>query len=268
MQMDESQSGPILAGWSTRKIATRQYYQCPSCKEVHDSLGWGQDRLAECFKCKQRSPVDSFGSVTKKRTLAKCAHCSAEVWFVPMNYGFLGYVCPNCQNHVAIRYGHTRLQPARALNVGWNSSVLKRGMPLDPSLLFVLCKSKKDYLVLNLLQVIVKAEDSRFILSPPNEHYAALLLDRETMKYLGFMCWTEKENAVIRQIFVLKAERRKGYAQKMVAFWIDRYAKPLNEKFGIELPNEKALELHIKMGHVRREGDRAVGIRCTFVGGS
>ena len=261
-------SEAILAGWTTRTVATTQYYQCPACKESGDALSWGQDQLAECFKCKQKFPVDSFARVTKKRTVATCAHCHADVWFTPMNEGALGYICAKCGNYVGIRYGNTNLQPVRALNLGWNSSVLKRGIPLDSSLMFVLCESKKDYLVLNLLQAIVKAEDSRFTFSNADEHHAASLLNRKANKYLGFICWTEKENAVLRQIFILKDERRKGYAQKMVGFWIDRYANPLDEKFGIESPNENVLNLHIKMGHVRREGDRAIGVKCTFVGGS
>jgi len=257
----------IFAGWSTRKIATAELYECPGCKRSQDSLFGDGEGLAECFKCKQKFPAHSFNRINKKRILAACAHCNAEVWFTPMNAAFLGYLCGKCQNYVAFQYGYTHLQPAQVLRLGWNSSVLKRGIPLDSSLMFVPSESKKDYLILNLLQVIAKQEDPRFTFSQPNKDYAALLINRKENKYLGFICWTEKENAVLRQFFILKDERRKGHAQMMVAFWVENYADPLHEKFCIESPNESALNLHIKMGHVRREGDGAVGIKCNFVAG-
>jgi len=50
----------------------------------------------------------------------------------------------------------------------------------------------------------------------------------------------------------------------MVTFWIERYAKTLSDQFGIEGPNEAALKLHIKLGHIRIEGPHAVGVKCHF----
>lgn len=66
------------------------------------------------------------------------------------------------------------------------------------------------------------------------------------------------------KIFVVDDERRKGLAERMVEFWVERYAKHLNKRFGIEAPNEKALNLHLKLGHIRRKGDTFVGIKCFF----
>jgi hypothetical protein len=84
---------------------------------------------------------------------------------------------------------------------------------------------------------------------------------------LGFLVWTEDEYAVLRQIFVVEDERRKGYAERLVTFWIKKYADRFHEKFGIEAPNEKAMNLHVKLGHVRIEGDLFVGIKCFRVPG-
>jgi hypothetical protein len=74
--------------------------------------------------------------------------------------------------------------------------------------------------------------------------------------------WTEDKFAALRQIFVVEDERRQGHAEKMLTFWIENYADRLHERFGIESPNERALSLHLKLGHLRVEGDSYVGIKC------
>jgi hypothetical protein len=76
--------------------------------------------------------------------------------------------------------------------------------------------------------------------------------------------WTESETAVMRQLFVVRDERRKGYASKLFTFWVQRYAKRLNAQFGIEGPNEASTNLLLKLGHVRIEGPRLIGVDCHF----
>ena len=79
---------------------------------------------------------------------------------------------------------------------------------------------------------------------------------------MGFLVWTEADYAVLRQIFIVEDERRKSFAQQMVTFWVGHHADRLNERFGIEAPNEKALSLHLKLGQIKAQGDSYVGVRC------
>jgi hypothetical protein len=41
----------------------------------------------------------------------------------------------------------------------------------------------------------------------------------------------------------------------------------IDQKFGIESPNEQALRFHLKLGHLKIEGDSYVGIKCFLVPG-
>src|SRR5438105_14710994 len=71
-----------------------------------------------------------------------------------------------------------------------------------------------------------------FWLTNPNLHHGLL----------GFLVWTERvwtegvckddEHAVLRQMFVVEDERRKGFAQQMVTHWVGQHADKLNPKFG------------------------------------
>src|SRR5207245_1295569 len=106
-----------------------------------------------------------------------------------------------------------------------------------------------------------------FWLTNPNLHHGLL----------GFLVWTERvwtegvckddEHAVLRQMFVVEDERRKGFAQQMVTHWVGQHADKLNPKFGIEAPNDKAIALHLKLGHIKAEGDSYVGVKCFRVQG-
>lgn len=199
--------------------------------------------------------------------MVECAGCGREVPLTPMNFALsgLGFICSSCQTYVAVLCGHQFVNPKEALDVAWNPTVCYRAEHLsNHGLRFLSCSTAKDFLVLKLLQVIVKEEDMRFLFACRKEQKAGLLLDCSKRSYLGFLVWTEDEHAVIRQIFILDEERRRGHAERMVKFWIERFAKRLNERFGIEAPNEKALNLHLKLGHIKLEGDSYVGVKCFF----
>jgi len=180
----------------------------------------------------------------------------------------LGFICADCSNYVAVLYGNRFVNPRSVLDVKWNPTVLNRGEPVFSSeRRFVVCRTAKDFLILKVLQAIVKEEDSRFLFARAKEHNAGLLLDAKRRKYLGFLVWTEDKYAVLRQIFIVEDERRKGHAENMVRFWVERYADVMHEKFGIESPNAQATSLHLKLGHIKVEGDSYVSIKCFPVPG-
>jgi hypothetical protein len=195
----------------------------------------------------------------------ECASCGQEVPLITSTFGIagLGFICSDCSNYVAVLYGNRFVNPRLVLDMNWNPSIVDRGQRVfSDQREFVTCKSAKDFLVLSVLQAVVKEEDNRFLFARPKEHCAGLLINPMRRKYLGFLVWTEGEYAVLRQIFIVEDERRKGHAENLVRFWVKEYAERLHDKFGIESPNEQATRLHLKLGHLITKGDSYFGIKC------
>lgn len=255
-----------IEGSKSRRISNVTFYKCPLCGDCYDALSADQSGLAKCFACNKSSPEKAFTRIRKKRVIARCAHCDAEVPFVPSTIGLIGPMCADfaCSNYLAVAFGRSFLEPRTVLNTKWNNGLVGRAQRIFASLLFSHCRTKKDQTVLQMLQVLAKQEDPRFKFGDSNEFRSALCFDARRHKYLGFVIWTENEVAVLHQLFVVKDERRKGIASKMVKFWIEHEAKRLGARFGIEGPNEAALKLHLKLGHVKIEGATAVEVNCFF----
>jgi hypothetical protein len=256
-----------VEGSRSRRIARITFYRCPKCGDCQDMLPADQGGTVDCFRCHKSSPRSAFTIVNKKRVIAQCAHCGQEVPFVPSTAGILGPLCSNlgCSNYVAVAYANTLVQPSLVLDVSWNRTLRDRAEPVAAGLLFARCRSKKDHLVLRVLQVLAKQDDQRFNFGDLEEHCSALFFDTKQRKYLGFLIWSADKTAILRQLFVVKSERRKGHASRIVPFWVERYANKLGDRFGIEGPNEAAVKLHVKLGHIRIQGSNAVGINCYFV---
>lgn len=256
----------ILKGSRSSRIGQVTFYRCPECGDCQEILLPNQDDVAVCFSCDKSNPASAFVVVKKKRVIAQCAGCGEEVAFTPSYIGIIGPLCPKleCANYVAVCYGSSFFEPKTVLDPSWNRGLCGRTEHLAPGLLFARCTSTKDFTVLRVLQVLAKQDDSRFKFANPEEHRAAICLDSKRRKYIGFVIWTEGESAVMRQLFVVRDERRKGYASKLFTFWLQRYARRLNAKFGIEGPNKASTNLLLKLGHVRIEGSDLVGVDCHF----
>ncbi|MFQ6071332.1 MAG: GNAT family N-acetyltransferase [Methanosarcinales archaeon] len=114
---------------------------------------------------------------------------------------------------------------------------------------------------------MAKKEDTGFLYIREKEQKAGLVFDIKKQKHIGFIGWTEGENAILRQIFIVKDERLKGYGTKLLKFWVENFAIKINNKFGVESPNEKSQKLLVKLGYAKIEGEYIKGIKCFFVSG-
>ena len=219
------------------------------------------------MECHTRRPLAAFKRVSRKVTIACCARCGQDVPFVPSTMGIVGPLCSNfeCSNYVAVAYGKRCFDPKTVLDPAWNRGLGARATPIARGLLFGRCRSKRDHVVLRVLQVLAKQEDHRFKFGEPSEFHSVLCLDSSRRSYIGFLIWTEDGTAVLRQIFVVKGKRRKGYASAMVSYWVENFANKVADRFGIEEPNESAIKLHAKLGHLRLEGSKTIGVKCHFV---
>jgi hypothetical protein len=218
-------------GSKTRKLAKVSLYRCPECGDCQDMLSSAGDGKYQCFHCGKKFSENEFSEVKHERTVVVCANCNREVTLLPSTFGFagLGFICSDCSNYVAVLYGTHFINPRTVLALGWNPTVCRRAERMPSGLSFLVCSTMKDFLVLKVLQAMVKQEDSRFLFGDSNKFKAGLLLDSRRRKYLGFLVWTERvwvdgvwkdsDHAVLRQMFVVEDERRKGFAQKMVTHW-------------------------------------------------
>jgi hypothetical protein len=267
-----------MNGWKSRKLAKISMYQCPECGNCQDMLFLaGKDGKYPCFGCNKKFARNEYHQVKRTRTVVVCGKCNREVALAPSTVGLagVGYICSDCSNYVAVFYGTHFVNPRTVLTFRWNPTVCRRAERTQSGLSFLVCDTMKDLLVLTVLQAIVKQEDSRFLYGNSKEYEAGLLLDCRRRKYLGFLVWTERvwvdgvwkdsDHAVLRQMFVVEDERRKGFAQQMVTHWVKQHADKLNPKFGIEAPNENAIALHLKLGHIKAESDSYHGLKCFLV---
>lgn len=256
-----------LVGWKSKKTSRIDFYRCPNCGHCQESIFYGPDEMTECFHCNKRFRARKFLLAKVQRPVVECGRCGASVSITESNSNIvgIGYLCPACQSYVAVEYGRRMVHPLHVLELDWNPTIRRRGERVDDGLLFTRCRTKKDYLVVQLLQVMAKKENPRFMFVRERAQFAGLYFDAEKLKYLGFLVWTVTgKHAVLRQIFIVPHERRKGLAERLVVFWVERYADRVNDTFGIEGPNEKALKLHEKLGHVRIEGESVKGLKCFF----
>ncbi len=258
---------PPIAGWRKRKTSLLEFYKCPGCGGAQESLFIDENDHSQCFKCNQKFPKENFGTAIVKRGVVECGNCGTDVHLTPSNANMfgIGYLCSQCQSYVAVEYGNRLVDPIEALKPSWNPSLQQRGKQMETDLLFLPCRTTKDYLIVRIMQLIAKTEDGRFMLVRKGDQAAALLLGSDQQKYLGFIVWhTEKAHATLHQIFIVPDERKKGLATRLIEYWVKEYADKISNTFGIEAPNDKALRLHAKLGHLKIDGDTATGVKCFF----
>jgi GNAT superfamily N-acetyltransferase/ribosomal protein S27E len=256
-----------LLGWKTVKRVLLNFFRCPGCGRPQQTINYGADGMAKCYSCGKGYHKDTFGTAKVQRYAAKCGKCGDEVSLTSANFAMngTGWVCASCGNCVAVPYGNRIVNPQEVLSVQWNRAILTRGDAVGKNTSLVHMRTKRDLLVVRLLQAAAKEEDSRFLFCRENEQEAGVYLDKARRKYLGFIVWSEDGgHAVLRQIFIVPDERRKGLAEGLVRFWVTRYAEGVNETFGIEAPNEEAIALHLKLGHLISDGDLVKGLKCFF----
>jgi len=118
------------------------------------------------------------------------------------------------------------------------------------------------------LQVLAKHEESGFLFGEQSEHEAGLLLrESDSERYVGYLIWTEEDDAaIVRQIFIKPEERRQGLAAAALQFWVERFGG-VPQRFGVESPNERTLGLLVKLGYARRQNGGVIGDKCFFVRG-
>jgi len=197
----------------------------------------------------------------------KCQNCSRWVEDRPENWNLFGYpkelLCAYCGSFinrtlVAIYGVHvSKLDKA-------TPGMLTRSEEVGSGLRILTVKRKRDMIAVRYLNRLARKEVSYFRGAPRDDFNTYLLLLGKTP--IGYLLWTDGINSplgipTIRQLFVVKGERRKGRATKLVQHFIHELHGPVKGVlFCVEGANKATLELLAKIGHVRVEGDYYVGL--------
>jgi len=257
-----------LEGWKHKYMKDIDFFQCPYCGFDSESIHPNEEGTRRCPKCNTRYHYKEMKLVTKKKPVVTCKICGQEVSLTPENIDFIGgfsYVCPSCGNHVAIEFKNHILQPSTVMSIGWNKKIIERSKKLNKELLFALCETEKDFLILKIMQLMAKKEQTGFFYVRKEEQRAGIVFDPEQGKYMGFIVGTEKEKAILRQIYITKEERFKGHGTKLLRFWVKNFADKINDKFGVESPNGPSQKILVKLGYAKIEGEYIKGVKCSFV---
>lgn len=257
------------SGWKSLRDGLFDFYKCPGCGYLSEEIMWGHDGNVLCPNCDNSFRKEAFTQVKEQATFVVCSECGEEMPLTEWRLGFIGYLC-DCDNYVAIPFEGQSVNPREILQLGWNEELSKSGLLLAGACSVATCETPRDWQVLYLLQVIAKQENSEFRFASEPENDALLAFDPASGSYIGYLLWYEdheKKMATLNQLFTLPAQRRKGYAEAMVKYWVHDVAKKIEETFAVESPNEKTLALLLKLGYIREEGDQYVGIGCVFTQG-
>lgn len=254
-------------GWRSTRKGPLGFLKCPNCSAESECLTCSDDGCF-CVYCSQSFPREQFTNAEQGVTFAVCADCGVEVSFTQSfeaSYGSPeGYLC-ECFNYVAILFEGKPFHPQEIMTLSWNDALRDKSIPLSKTCCVADCETTRDWQVISLLQVGAKEEYISFRKTSNESNEALLLFDPNTGDYLGYLLWhVVPEYAILAQLFVVPEQRRKGHAEAMVKHWVENCAKPFADIFALEEPNEYAQALHIKVGHLRREGDSLLPIGCVL----
>ncbi|MFW9881812.1 MAG: hypothetical protein ACFFG0_52780, partial [Candidatus Thorarchaeota archaeon] len=176
-----------LGGWEKKYMKDLEYFKCPVCGDCIEVIFLDSNGQYECFKCKTKTDKDKMGLAILKKQVVKCKECGEEVSLTSSNLSIGGYsyLCSKCNNTVAIKYMGQVLTPTTPLKISWNKNLFENASKINDNLFFKLCESKKDLLVLKILQLMGKLEDTGFRYIDLQSQRASLLFNKE--KYLGFI---------------------------------------------------------------------------------
>jgi len=256
-----------VSGWKSLRTGPLDYYVCPGCGELseHD-LVWITGDDFTCLHCDHTFPREAFKRTQKDVTFAVCAQCEHDLPLTLSSRGHVGYLC-GCDNYVAVPFEGHLVQPDEIMTLEWNEGLRARGNPLTATCSASKCETDRDWQVMAVMQVSAKERNPEFKFADKDANKGLLLFDPVTSVYVGYLLWYEKkEFAILNQLFVVPGQRRKGHAEATVKYWLAEHARLLGEQFALESPNESAIALHMKLGHIRRERGYLVGVGgCVFV---
>ena len=202
-------------------------------------------------------------NVKRVRYGVYCKNCNTEIKITNDNSFGDGYSCFKCSNILLFQYRKQLTDIEEILKLKWNIKSLERCLLINEKRGFVHVNTKKDIMVLKLLQYLAKIEEASFMMFRKNDLKAGLYIDLENNKYIGFLVWSKVTAELrINQIFVLPEYRRNGLGTELIKYWVNNYAKKLGNVFGVETPNNKTTNLLVKVGYYKNSNKTEAEMTC------
>jgi hypothetical protein len=244
-----------MLGWKSRRREYIDFHKCPQCGKLREDLS-GSDGKADCIRCKGEFDFKAWINIKAKKQVTVCAGCGEKVALTPSSIlSGLFYRCHDCSNLIAVPFQNRMISPVEIMSFDWAPSLHKRSVLLDTSLFRVAeCLNQEEKLIMRLLFVYAEQEDSHFIWREGFKSKCIVCMD--SSQYIGFLRWSnDKGEPVLRQIFIIKERQRQGIGTMLFQYWLNTYALPICNRFGIESPNSRTKGLLKKLGFVGKNGE-------------
>lgn len=248
-----------LRGWVDRTKIEISLIKCPNCGELKTSISMINKNEAKCLKCENNFILKD--NIIKVRENALKCDCGEEVPLIKENRSYLQcYVCPNCENILAIIYDNQLITPSKIISPEWLKSESNSTHNIHNQLYAIDCESKKSLIVFNIIHhLVVLPEGHNFTSFKPSTQNGILFFDKKHEEYVGCIVWSddkEEKMNILRQIFVFKNRRDQGYGTLMMKYWIDNYGLKENPIFGIESPTGNTINILIRLKYAEMKNDK------------
>ena len=241
-----------------KKYVRTTFLKCPMCGKQYASLiaspiqGGAYEWI--CNHCQFKTEkFEDFRKVKKRVVALKCLNCDNFIEDTSENWNlfniFREVVCPECLLTIAINGEHlTELEKITQKDLNTSEGV-------NDNLYLFPVKTQRQKILLRILNIAAKKEDETFknlprpISENSDSHQYVLLSAEKLIGYLAFIPNWE-DSPLLNQIYIVPEERRKGYARKLVQYFIEKNCNPSSETlFSVESPNEAShMLLFNKMG--------------------
>ena len=157
---------------------------------------------------------------------------------------------------------------------------------IEDALVCKLCTTPEDFQVLSNFINTAKDEGYPFKNLIPLEQKALLLINASKKKYLGFLVWKKDPldkrfinikgldfneykykccGEILQLIYIVKEERRKGFASKLIKYWVENIANHTYKMFGVELMGGSfILNVLMKLEYINKKDPQKS--QCYLVG--
>ena len=245
-----------------KKYVKIRSLKCPNCGHIHESLVLTDGIHLKCSKCHFKARPEEYEIVERKVLAFLCLNCREYVPNIWENRNLIGVfneiLCPKCLSVVGINGKHI-VEHERI-----TEQDLAKCEMLDTNLYVFEAKTRRQKILVRILNVKAQKEPiSSFRTVPRLRDHSSqyvLVTRNKPVGYLSFIPKWKMDKPLMNQLYVIPEVRRRGYATKLVQYFIDKNVDKTSDFwFIVESPNEKSYNLFKKMGIAGK-------IRCVNLG--
>jgi len=253
-----------LEGYQEENMEDIPFFKCPNCNNIGHSLTGRGEGIWECDNCKHQDIIEKFPTIRIMKPVLTCSKCHAKIPDTP-SYGSRFFSCYKCRNVVAVKYNKKFYQPTEIIDIRFQSpESLKR---VGKEINLVECHNLRTTLPLYLLEFFSHNEKNGFLSFKSNYQNAILLYICD--ECIGYLIWTFKKSEhdgcpILRQIFIKKEHRKKGWGSVLIQKWHKIYITN-GSKFGVENPNHITFKILKNQEHIIKDNNNLEYKDCFLI---